>query len=101
MVAGGRSIGCDGPVKRPRAAPLDLVERQPIAWCQVREPARHLDSAPAGAKPGGVTASGVVYAIGSGSSSKKLELALIGSDGKRYTLRTTVGNNYHPKFGTG
>jgi hypothetical protein len=43
----------------------------------------------------------VVYAIGSGSSSKKLELALIESDGKRYTLRTTVGNGYHPKFGTG
>ena len=42
-----------------------------------------------------------VYLIGEGSDRKQLELAVIGFDGKRYTLRTTVGANSHPKFGGG
>jgi hypothetical protein len=51
--------------------------------------------------PAGVLPGKVVYVIGAGSSSKKLEMAVIGLNGRRYTLRTTVGGNYHPKFGTG
>ena len=49
----------------------------------------------------GVRVRGVVYVIGAGSSSKKLEMAVVGLNGTRYTLRTTVGAGYHPKFGTG
>jgi hypothetical protein len=49
----------------------------------------------------GVRVPRAVYVIGRGSSPKKLELGVIGFDGKRYVLHATVGANSHPKFGPG
>jgi hypothetical protein len=47
----------------------------------------------------GVKAPGVPYVVGSGSTTKRLELAVIGLDGRRYAYRTKVGRYIGGKFG--
>jgi hypothetical protein len=51
-----------------------------------------------------VTAPGVAYVVGRGSGKRKLELAVIGFDGRRYVLRTGLSARGGPlpgRFGPG
>lgn len=53
---------------------------------------------------GKVTAPGVAYLVGAGSGKRKLELAVIGFDGRRYVLRTGLAARGGPlpgRFGPG
>jgi hypothetical protein len=47
----------------------------------------------------GVKVPGVPYVIGRGSTTKRLEMVVIGMDGKRYAYRTKVGRYVGGKFG--